>query len=125
VILATDIDFDRDGKQVSAVRVPIQREGGADGALLVPIAVIRNGDGPTLFVTAGNHGDEYEGQVAAAAFVRPLDPAAIRGRVIIAWSSTFVIARGSRPATTSRISPRPDPRSRPEAASAQGHWNRP
>ncbi len=83
MILATDIDFDRDGKQVSAVRVPMQRGSGADGALLVPISVIRNGDGPTLLITAGNHGDEYEGQVAAAGFVRALDPKSIRGRVII------------------------------------------
>ncbi|MBL8688062.1 MAG: succinylglutamate desuccinylase/aspartoacylase family protein [Rhodospirillaceae bacterium] len=96
MILATDIDFDRDGKQVSAVRVPMQRDGGADGALLVPIAVIRNGDGPTLLITAGNHGDEYEGQVAAAAFVRSLDPAAIRGRVIIAPALNLAAATAGR-----------------------------
>ena len=26
-----------------------------------------NGDGPTVLVSGGNHGDEYEGQIAAAA----------------------------------------------------------
>ena len=30
----------------------------------VPIASIANGEGPTVLVSAGNHGDEYEGQVA-------------------------------------------------------------
>lgn len=96
MILATDIDFDRDGKQVSAVRVPMQRDGGADGALLVPLAVIRNGDGPTLLITAGNHGDEYEGQVAAAGFVRALDSKAIRGRVIIAPALNLPAATSGR-----------------------------
>ena len=96
MILATDIDFDRDGKQVSAVRVPVQRESGADGALLVPIAVIRNGDGPTLLITAGNHGDEYEGQVAAAGFVRSIDPKAIRGRVIVAPALNLPAATAGR-----------------------------
>jgi predicted deacylase len=99
VILATDIDFERNGKQVSAVRVPCTRENGSDGALLVPLAVIRNGDGPTLLVTAGNHGDEYEGQVAAANLVRALSPEAISGRVIIAPALNLPAAIAGRRAS--------------------------
>ena len=31
---------------------------------MIPICVIRNGEGPTALLTGGNHGDEYEGPLA-------------------------------------------------------------
>ena len=99
MILATDIDFDRDGKQVSAVRVPYTHIERGATSLLVPIAVIRNGPGPTLLVTAGNHGDEYSGQVAAAGFVRSLEPEAIRGRVIVLPALNLPAATSGRRAS--------------------------
>ncbi|MBI3429383.1 MAG: succinylglutamate desuccinylase/aspartoacylase family protein [Actinobacteria bacterium] len=49
----------------------------------VPIIKIKNGDGPTVLVLAGNHGDEYEGQFAAAELARELLPDQVHGRVII------------------------------------------
>lgn len=49
----------------------------------VPIITVKNGIGPTVLVLAGNHGDEYEGQFAAAELARELLPEHIRGRVII------------------------------------------
>src|SRR3954464_2918390 len=46
---------------------------------------------------AGNHGDEYEGQVALGRLIRDLDPGAVRGRVIILPSANFPAAMaGSR-----------------------------
>lgn len=99
MILATDIDFDRDGKQVSAVRVPYTHIERGATSLLVPIAVIRNGPGPTLLVTAGNHGDEYSGQVAAAGFVRSLEPEAIRGRIIVLPALNLPAATSGRRAS--------------------------
>ncbi len=41
---------------------------------MIPISVIRNGDGPTALLTGANHGDEYEGPVALQALARELDP---------------------------------------------------
>lgn len=99
MILATDIDFDKDGKQVSAVRVPYTHIERGATSLLVPIAVVRNGPGPTLLVTAGNHGDEYSGQVAAAGFIRSLEPGAIRGRVIIMPALNLPAATAGRRAS--------------------------
>ena len=32
---------------------------------------------------AGNHGDEYEGQIALTRFIRALDPGAVQGRIIV------------------------------------------
>jgi predicted deacylase len=49
----------------------------------VPIISIKNGDGPTVLVLGGNHGDEYEGQIAAATLARKLTVEEVSGRVII------------------------------------------
>src|SRR5207302_483256 len=46
---------------------------------------------------AGNHGDEYEGQVALGRLIRELDPAEVQGRIIILPSANFPAAMaGSR-----------------------------
>src|SRR3546814_2542502 len=36
----------------------------------IPIAVIKNGTGPSVLLIAGNHGDEYEGQVLLTRLIR-------------------------------------------------------
>ena len=81
--VSTDIDYERDGKQVSYLAVPHSRDASAWGALMVPIICVRNGDGPTVLFTGANHGDEYEGPVSLLKLGRELDPDAVRGRVII------------------------------------------
>jgi hypothetical protein len=79
----TDIDYDRDGKQVGWLHLPHSVTRSAYGTIAIPIAVIRNGPGPTAFLMAGNHGDEYEGQIALCRLIRELEPAEIAGRVIV------------------------------------------
>ncbi|MGI9333529.1 MAG: succinylglutamate desuccinylase/aspartoacylase family protein [Gammaproteobacteria bacterium] len=79
----TDVDFERGGKQVSYLRVPYSSNVSAYGWIGVPIAVINNGEGPSVLCMAGNHGDEYEGQIALAKFVREVDAARVRGRLIV------------------------------------------
>jgi hypothetical protein len=81
--IETSIDFDRDGKQIGWLGLPHSVTRSAYGRIMIPIACIRNGTGPTAFFMAGNHGDEYEGQVALAKLIRALEPGAIQGRVII------------------------------------------
>lgn len=49
----------------------------------MPICLVRNGDGPSVLLMAGNHGDEYEGELSLARLIRRLDPAKIKGRVTI------------------------------------------
>ena len=91
--LYTDIDFERDGKQVGRLSLPNSVTRSAYGVIPIPIAVIRNGDGPTLILMAGNHGDEYEGQVVLGRLIRELEPGDIRGRVIILPSANLPAAR--------------------------------
>src|SRR5262249_24358411 len=45
---------------------------------------------------SGTHGDEYEGQVALCNLVKSLDPARIRGRVIILPAANFPAALAGR-----------------------------
>ena len=81
--ISTDIDFEQDGKQVSYLKVPHSTNQSGWGTLLMPIVVIKNGSGPTVLFTGGNHGDEYEGPLALTKLARELQPDDIRGRVII------------------------------------------
>jgi N-alpha-acetyl-L-2,4-diaminobutyrate deacetylase len=78
----TTIDFDRNGKQAGFVDIPHSPHEDAWGATRIPLAVIRNGDGPTVILQAGNHGDEYEGPITLGELIRELDPAQISGRII-------------------------------------------
>jgi predicted deacylase len=82
-MIFTDVDYDAQGKQVDWLYLPHSVTRSAYGALAIPIAVIRNGDGPTVFLMSGNHGDEYEGQITLAKLIRELEPEHVRGRVII------------------------------------------
>lgn len=79
----TTIDFDRDGKQTGFVDIPHSPHEDAWGAIRIPIAVIKNGDGPTVILQAGNHGDEYEGPIALGELIRELDPGTVSGRIIL------------------------------------------
>jgi len=79
----THIDYDRDGRQVDWLHLPHSVTRSAYGTIAIPAAVVKNGAGPTALFTAGNHGDEYEGQVAVCNLIRELKPDSIRGRVIM------------------------------------------
>jgi predicted deacylase len=78
-----DIDLEAPGKRFGHIRVPHSTHESAYGWIAIPIAVIRGGAGPDLLLTAGNHGDEYEGQIALLKLMRELEPGAIQGRVIV------------------------------------------
>ncbi len=78
-----DIDFDRPGRQASYLRAPQSRNTSGWGVVEIPIYVIKNGDGPTLLLTGGIHGDEYEGQIAISRLAQTLQPEDIAGRLIL------------------------------------------
>jgi N-alpha-acetyl-L-2,4-diaminobutyrate deacetylase len=77
------VDFDADGVQHGFLRLPYSRDDSAWGSVMIPICVIRNGEGPTALLTGGNHGDEYEGPLALYDLARTLDPKDVSGTVII------------------------------------------
>jgi N-alpha-acetyl-L-2,4-diaminobutyrate deacetylase len=78
-----DIDFDRAGKQAGYARAPLSRNTSGWGTIEIPIFSVKNGSGPTVLLSGGVHGDEYEGQVAISRFAREIEPAAVQGRIIM------------------------------------------
>src|SRR4030095_9816656 len=58
---AASIDLDAPGKRIGHLELLWSDDEHAYGIIPVPIAVIANGNGPSALVTAGVHGDEYEG----------------------------------------------------------------
>jgi len=98
--IISDVDYEREGKQVTYLRVPQVRNDSAWGAVPIPIVVVRSGKGPTVMLTGGVHGDEYEGQVALLDLARELEPGTIQGRVIIIPALHFPAA-----AAGTRLSP--------------------
>lgn len=81
--ISNPIDFDRDGRQAGYLRAPLSRNTSGWGVVEIPIVSVKNGAGPTVLLTGGVHGDEYEGQIAVSGLARTLDPARIQGRVIM------------------------------------------
>jgi uncharacterized protein len=79
----TDVDYEKPGKQVGWLNLHHSVTRSAYGNIMIPIAVVAGGRGPTALFMAGNHGDEYEGQIALCKLIRELEPAEIQGRVIV------------------------------------------
>ncbi|MGR2739475.1 N(2)-acetyl-L-2,4-diaminobutanoate deacetylase DoeB [Billgrantia sp. Q4P2] len=81
--ISATVDFDADGVQHGFLKLPISTDESAWGAVMIPVTVIRNGEGPTALLTGGNHGDEYEGITALLKLASELRTEDVRGRVII------------------------------------------
>ncbi|MFT5064486.1 MAG: putative deacylase [Yoonia sp.] len=92
-LITSEVDFEASGKHSGFLRVPNSVHRSAYGWIPVPVVSIKNGDGPTLLIMAGNHGDEYEGQIAVSNLARTLNSADIRGRVILLPMLNFPAAQ--------------------------------
>lgn len=78
-----DIDLDAPGRQSGHVSLLATLANGEERIIATPIFCFAQDNGPTIVLTAGVHGDEYEGQVALSELARELCSTDIRGRVII------------------------------------------
>ena len=102
-LITSEVDLNAEGKQTGYLRVPHSTHRSAYGWIPVPITIIRNGDGPTLVISAGVHGDEYEGQIAVANLARELNLADVRGCLILLPMVNFPAAEAG-----CRVSPLDD-----------------
>ena len=91
-----EVDFGKNGRQHGFLRLLHSVHSSAYGFIPIPIVVLKNGDGPTVLLVSGTHGDEYEGQVALCNLVKSLDLSRIRGRVIILPAANFPAAMAGR-----------------------------
>lgn len=96
----TEIDFSVQGRQVGILTIPYSYNLSGWAQLQIPIATIAVGEGPTVLVMAGNHGDEYPGQIAIMRLLRELKLDEITGRVILIPSLNMPAAKAS-----TRLSP--------------------
>jgi len=90
--IRSEIDLDSSGKQTGYLRLPHSVHRSAYGWIPIPIASIRNGDGPVVLIMAGNHGDEYEGQVIVSQLIREIGPQMVRGQLILLPMANFPAA---------------------------------
>jgi N-alpha-acetyl-L-2,4-diaminobutyrate deacetylase len=99
-MIITTLDFDRPGKQQGFLQVPYSHNLGGWANVMIPITIVAGGKGPTVLVLGGNHGDEYQGQIAAMKLARALTPEMVSGRIILIPSLNFPAARAA-----TRLSP--------------------
>lgn len=76
-------DINKPGKDAGYLIVSDSTNNSGWTAYNVPIIKFSNGSGPTVLVLGGNHGDEYEGQIAASSLAHQLELNQVQGRIII------------------------------------------
>jgi N-alpha-acetyl-L-2,4-diaminobutyrate deacetylase len=99
-MIFTSLNLEADGKQHGYLQAPYSHNLGGWANVMIPMTIIANGQGPTVLVMGGNHGDEYQGQIAARKLARELTPDMINGRLILIPSLNFPAARAA-----TRLSP--------------------
>ncbi|MDX8448141.1 succinylglutamate desuccinylase/aspartoacylase family protein [Mesorhizobium captivum] len=96
----TPINYAGEGKQSDCLRLPHSTDLSAYGWIPIPLVCIKNGSGPTALLIAGNHGDEYEGQVALSSLARATQAHEVSGRLIIIPALNYPAVEAGR-----RVSP--------------------
>ncbi|MER8929031.1 succinylglutamate desuccinylase/aspartoacylase family protein [Mesorhizobium sp. M0859] len=96
-----DLDLDAERKQVGFFRLPLavhDRSGDDAGYNYepIPFITIRNGDGPGVLLMAGNHGNEYEGQIILMKLVQELQVDDVCGRIIVLPAANAPAVRADR-----------------------------
>ena len=81
--LVHSIDFAADGRQAGFLGIPYSIDRSPYYQIKIPFLRVKNGEGPRLLLIAGNHGDEYEGELQLGRLMRRLDPAKIKGTVTV------------------------------------------
>lgn len=81
--ITATVDFAADGIQHGFLKLPHSHDTSAWGAVMIPITVVRRGEGPTALLTGANHGDEYEGPIALMDLAQNVTLNDVSGRIII------------------------------------------
>ena len=77
------IDLARRGRQIGDLKLKWSDNRQPVGYYPVPIICLSHGEGPTILLTGGVHGDEFEGPAALMRLVQNLSLDEINGRIII------------------------------------------
>lgn len=90
------LELTRPGRHRGALLLAFSRDDSAYGRLEIPVYALIGAPGPTVLFTGGVHGDEYEGPIVLAELLRTLDPATLRGRVLVLPRANLPAARAGR-----------------------------
>lgn len=91
------IDFNAQGRQDGFLSIPYSIDRSPYFQVKIPIVRIKNGKGPRLLLMAGNHGDEYEGNIALSRLCRRIDAADIQGEItILPYANAPAVFSGKR-----------------------------
>jgi len=94
--ITSTVDFEADGVQHGFLKLPHSHDTSAWGSLMIPITVAKKGNGPTVLLTGGNHGDEYEGPIALFDLAAGIKDEALSGRVIIVPGMNYPAFRAAK-----------------------------
>ncbi|WFS26201.1 succinylglutamate desuccinylase/aspartoacylase family protein [Rhizobium rhododendri] len=81
--LVNPIDFSQEGRQTGFLAIPFSVDRSPYYQIRIPILRLKNGEGPSILLMAGNHGDEYEGELQLGRLMRRLELSKMRGAVTI------------------------------------------
>ncbi|MBT5940688.1 MAG: deacylase [Rhodospirillaceae bacterium] len=87
------IDLSAQGAHKGFLKLPHSVHRSALGYIPIPVVNFKNGTGPTVLLTAGTHGDEYEGQVTLTKLVKAITPDQVTGQIIIVPMTNFPAAK--------------------------------
>lgn len=103
--ISCDFDFDEQGKNYGAARLIYSDNANAGRVMLIPIVTMVNGNGPTVLLAGGNHGNEDEGPLILRRLIHELEPSDVQGRIIFlpalnypavrAWTRTSPLDNGN------------------------------
>ncbi len=81
--LTLTIDLDAPGRHVGDVMLRWSDNANPLGYHPIPVISLKGASGPTVLITGGNHGDEFEGPAAMMRLAGAVDPASLTGQVIL------------------------------------------
>ncbi len=92
-LVSSEVDFSAQGKHSGYIRLAHSISRSAYGWIPVPVVSIKHGQGPKIVVMAGNHGDEYEGQIIVQKLIASIEAADIEGQLILLPMANFPAAQ--------------------------------
>ncbi len=81
--IQSSLDFVSPGKRSADIQLKHSDNQIALGYIPIPAGVVVNGDGPTILLTGGVHGDEFEGPISLIKFLKEVNTEDIQGRIIV------------------------------------------
>ena len=98
--ISSDLDFTSPGKRFGDLRLKYSDNQNPLGHIPIPAGIVINGSGPTVLLTGGVHGDEFEGPVALLKFLHQVAIEKVKGRIIV-----FPALNAPAVQSSSRVSP--------------------